>query len=32
MRALVGEGAVRYGFEQETRVAEVDPNLLLELL
>ena len=32
MRAFVGERAVRYGFEQEARVAEVDPNLLLELL
>jgi hypothetical protein len=32
MRAFVGERAVRYGFEQETWVAEMDPNLLLELL
>jgi len=32
VRALVGERAVRYGFEQQSRVAEVNPNLLLELL
>jgi hypothetical protein len=32
VRALVGERAVGYGFEQETRVAEVNSNLLLELL
>jgi hypothetical protein len=32
MRALVGERAVGYGFKQQARVAEVDPNFLLELL
>jgi hypothetical protein len=28
-RILVGERAVRDGFEQEARVAKVDPDLLL---
>ena len=32
MRALVGEGAVGDGFEEEAGVPEVDPDLLLQLL
>jgi hypothetical protein len=32
MWALIGERAVRYGFEQEARVAKVNSDLLLELL
>jgi len=31
-RALVGEGAVRDGLEQQPRVAKVNSDLLLELL
>jgi hypothetical protein len=31
-RALIGERAVRDGFEQEPGVAKVNPDLLLELL
>jgi hypothetical protein len=32
VRALVGEGAVRDGFEKQPGVAEVDPDLLLKKL
>jgi hypothetical protein len=32
VRALVGEGAVRHGLEQQSRVAKVNAYLLLELL
>jgi hypothetical protein len=32
VRALVGEGAVGDGFQQEVGIAEVDPYLLLEKL
>ena len=32
LRVLVGEGAVGYRFEQEARVAIVDPYLLLQKL